>query len=292
MSDWFDKESLLRGLKKAGEAGDKLVREIDSGIALAREKINDLPISVSRESVADDGDGRYDEKHYFVVPYLLSPHGFALHTLRSLPDGVPDINELPKRRVFHFARAEDEALLLAYMQEMARDLAKDGDMAPNSLTSLADSIDSLDKKLTYGMLLVGGLAAVVNPLLGAGIAAKALLPSIGGLASKYGLRPVADKLQQWRQDNRVQAAEEQVTNEFAAANTLRVINPLLAELACRTGRGDLPALPESEPMALHWTPLTVSAIGHAYQEILMDRRQLMKAGLAEEDVDWLRQLSN
>ena len=297
MSDWFDKESLRRGLKKAGEVGNKLVREVDAGITLAREQINELPISVSRASVArgkveDDDAGQYDEKHYFVVPFLMSPHGFALHTLRSLPDGVQDINDLPKRRVFHFARPGDEALLLTYMQEMAREMASDDELPPNSLISLADSIDSLDKKLTYGMLLVGGLAAVVNPLLGAGIAAKALLPSVGGLASKYGLRPVADKLQQWRQDSQVQAAQEQVTGEFAAASTRKVINPLLAELACRAGAAEPRGAQDTAPeiMAPHWPLLTASAMGHVYQEMLADGKLPAQASLSVADIDWLRQL--
>ncbi|PCK02968.1 MAG: hypothetical protein COA42_21475 [Alteromonadaceae bacterium] len=79
--------------------------------------VDGLPIFVSNESSGIYTDVQYDEKHYFVVPYLISKHKFALHTLRCLPKLAPEINDLAKRRVFHFPNEHSETMLKAFMLE-------------------------------------------------------------------------------------------------------------------------------------------------------------------------------
>ena len=161
---------LKKGMEAVRSVTDKATDELAVGYSIVKEKVNGLPIFISLEKSEKYDDIQYDEKHYFVIPYQLSEYKFALHTMRCLPNSVPEINNLPKRRIFHFPNERSEVMLKEYLrqsaEEIVRDRSKDN---PNSLEYLANEIDSLDKKLTYGMLLVGGLAAIVNPLLGAGI---------------------------------------------------------------------------------------------------------------------------
>ncbi len=52
--------------------------------------MNGLPIFVSSEE-SSTYNTKYDEKHYFVIPYNLSEVGFSLHTMRCLPPSVPGL---------------------------------------------------------------------------------------------------------------------------------------------------------------------------------------------------------
>lgn len=288
-----------KGMDAVRSVTDKATEELTSGYSIVKEKVNGLPIFVSAETSEKYDDTQYDEKHYFVIPFELSEYKFALHTMRCLPNGVPEINNLAKRRVFHFPNEHSEEMLKGYMCQSAEEMVrKNNKNTPNSLESLANQIDSLDKKLTYGMLLVGGLAAIVNPLLGAGIAAKALLPSVGGLLNKYGLRPTGEKLSKYRLDSSIKEAEEHIAKEFEGANTLQVINPILQELelALRTTEfqhdpltgpnladGSIPELDGER-----WRELTEVAICHVYKEAYDSPSLHEQACLGPEDLRWLK----
>ncbi|MDO6717769.1 hypothetical protein Q4575_00060 [Psychrosphaera sp. 1_MG-2023] len=292
---------LKKGLSAVRSVADKASEELTSGYTLVKEKVNGLPIFMSAEQSGNYDDTEYDEKHYFVIPYELSDYKFALHTMRCLPNGVPEINNLPKKRIFHFPNEHSEEMLKGFMRQSAETLVRtrnDGKL--NSLESLANQIDLLDKKLTYGMLLVGGLAAIVNPLLGAGIAAKALIPSVGGLLNRYGLRPTGEKLSQYQLDKSIKEAEAHIAKEFEGADTLQVINPILQELefALRTTQSQHdpltdPSLADGSIKELdddRWRELTEKAICHVYKEVYEDSRLHKQASLGPEDLRWLQTL--
>ncbi|MGR3980285.1 DUF1269 domain-containing protein [Pseudoalteromonas sp. 1181_04] len=168
----------------------------------------------------------------------------------------------------------------------------------NSLQSLANDIDALDKKLTYGMLLVGGLAAIANPLLGASIAAKAMLPSITGLLNKYGVRASADKLSQYQLEKEIKAAQSNIIAEFEAANTLQLINPILQELELTLRTTEA----EHDPISFFnladgslsefnddkWRELTEVAICHVYKDVYDDPSLHKQANLDAKDLRWLK----
>jgi len=290
---------LKKGMNAVRSATDKATDELAASYLIVREKVNGLPIFVSAEKSSKYSDIEYDEKHYFVIPFELSEYKFALHTMRCLPNAVPEINNLPKRRVFHFPNKHSEEMLKGYMRESAEQMVRDkNESNPSSLESLANEIDSLDKKLTYGMLLVGGVAAIVNPLLGAGIAAKALLPSVGSILNKYGLRATAEKVNQHQLDKSLVEAKEHITKEFEGANTLQVINPILQELELllRTtetqhdpltgpnlAQGSIPELDGER-----WRELTEVAICHVYKEVYETPSLHERASLGPEDLRWLK----
>lgn len=290
---------MFERIKKVfGIVSNKLAAELESGIKIVREVVNGLPIFVSLERL-DDPEQAYDEKHYFVIPFHLCEAGFSLHTMRSLPSHVPEINDLPKRRIFHFPNEHYEATLRRYMVDSAKELAYENN--PNkvsSLEGLANDIDALDSKLTYGMLIVGGIAALFNPLVGAGIAAKAITPSVSGMLTKYGLRPVGEKLTQSQLEQQAKEAEQNVLKQFSESNTLKVINPILQEIefALRTNEkqhdplmdpnlsnGSIPELPNES-----WRDLTERAVFHVYKEVVDNSSQHTAAQLGPEDIRWLK----
>ncbi|MCL6414070.1 hypothetical protein MIB92_00270 [Aestuariirhabdus sp. Z084] len=278
---------------------DKAVEGITSNISTIKKMVDGLPIFISLETSEKYSIEEYDEKHYFVIPYELSDYKFALHTTRCLPTGVPEINDLPKRRIFHFANEHAELALKSYMlKSVNEDIHDKHKENPNTLESLANDIDALDKKLTYGMLLVGGVTAIFNPLIGAGIAVKALLPGAASFVNKYGVRPAGEKLSKIQLEKDVRKAEEGVAKQFEDSDTLRVVNPILQELefSLRTSESEHDPLTDpnlangSIPEITHerWRELTEVAICHVYKEVYEDSSQHKKAKLGPEDLRWLK----
>jgi len=293
------KDVLNKGLETLKSASAKISDDIASGFSIVKDKINGLPIWVSLERTDSDVHIDYDEKHYFVIPFKLSEHQFALHTMRCLPKGVPEVNNLPKRRVFHFPNEHAEHQLREYMLSSVGDIVRERSLeTPHSLESLANEIDALDKKLTYGMLLVGGLAALVNPLVGAGIAAKAMLPSVTGLLSKYGLRLTGEKLSAYQLNKEIEEAQKNVIEQFEESSAIQVINPILQELelALETTESEHDPLLDFDLSTLsipalkneHWRELTQVAITHVYKEVVAAPHLHEQAELGPEDIRWLK----
>ena len=293
------KDLIDKGKNFIAMVGDKFTDELSTGFSSIKDIVNGLPIFISLEK-SNSFQTEYDEKHYFIIPFKLSETGFSLHSIRCLPESALEINDLPKRRVFHFPNKHYEAALRVYMLKTAREITIQSNNNPSSLEQLADDIDALDRKLTYGMLFVGGIAAVFNPLVGAGIAAKALLPGLSGLLNQYGLRPMGNKITRHQLEKEVKSSEERVIKQFSEANTLKVINPILQELefALRTSVTEHDPLTDpnlanaSIPELDHerWRELTQTAIYHVYQEVYADPTKHRQAGLGPEDIRWLKTL--
>lgn len=293
------KDLFTKGIQSARTAVKNTTTELESGYSTIKEMVNGIPIFVSIRKSQQSGDQRFDEKHYFVIPYSVSDYGFALHTMRCLPDSVPDINNLPKRRIFHFPNEHSELMLKRYMTESAHEsIIENNEANTNSLELLANNIDALDKKLTYGMLVVGGIAALANPIVGATIAAKALIPSVSGSISKFGLRSSSHKLKEYKLDKALKESDAYIDKEFKGTNTLRLINPILQELELllRTNEsqhdplidpdlsiGSIPELSDEQ-----WRELTDIAICHVYKEVFYNRKLHTKANLGPEDLRWLK----
>lgn len=230
----------------------------------------------------------------------LAEPGFALHTMRYLPAHVPEINELPKRRVFHFGNTYHEAVLEKEMIQTAQLAMMDDEEHISGLEALANKIDRVDSQLTYGMLLVGGLTAVVNPLIGAGIAAKAVLPSSTGAINRHGLRPAGEKLSAKQWQRKSAQAEKQVLEQFADSSTLKVLNPVLQELdlALRTREDEHDPLTDPnladdsipELQGRYWQRLSEKAVFHVYEDVYADPKRHREARLGPEDIRWLTTL--
>ena len=208
-------------------------KTLDSGVGLVTGTFANIPFFGTTQT--DEYDHReFDEKHYFLIPTPGTDPGFAVHIIRSLPKGVPPINELPKQRLVHLpsehALPMMKELLVRGAQDDVRNLENSNFLTDN-LDKFIDEIDKVDSKLFSGSLLLGGMVALVNPLAGSAIALKAMMPSVGLILSKYGLKFANETMTNMEASKRIKNAEKEVLAQFKKGQTIQLINPLLAHLA-------------------------------------------------------------
>ena len=274
------------------------------GVETVRATVGGIPFLGSAVTSDAYDSERTDEKHYFLVPDRRQDHGHSLHVVRCLPVGVPPINDLPKRRVFHLpadgALPTVEHLLLADARSAAELGGGEGSLSTR-LNELADGIDGLDQRFFNGALLLGGLVALVNPVAGVVLAGKSLLPSVGLVASKYGLRYAGDAADGAALSSRVRAAEKDVRAQFRGADAVSLVNPVLAQLATAVVTTedeydplmafDSDAMTFGELDRVRLLRLTCGAVAAVYDGVLDDRRVCEAASLGTEDVRFLRMLA-
>lgn len=203
---------------------------VDSGFGVLRGALGGLPL-LGLNATSDTYDGSaVDEKHYFLLPDETAEFGHALLILRCLPDGVPPVNDLAKRRLLHLPDRDALPMLRHLVMQDAREQVS-GDGAgrslPASIDALADEIDAVDHKVFGGALAIGGLVALVNPLAGAAIAANAMVPSVGLIVAKYGLRTASQSLTNMDMAREIRRAEKDVVRQFKSADTVALVNPVL-----------------------------------------------------------------
>ncbi len=261
-------------------------------------------LKIIGSTATGDAKQSFDERHYFLVPDPRSAEGYVLLISRCLPEGVPPINELPKRRVLHLPNADAEPMLMDLLmrQAQAEELARPSEKKTlaNRTKEIADQIDAIDDKVFHGILLIGGLVAVFNPLAGAAIAAKSLIPSLGMYASKYGLRMAEESLSHAELQKRAKQAEKNVRAQFKSSQTESFSNPLLGILA----RALVTNEDQFDPMFelhnyiqsdlstehRHWLTLTSTAILDVFDDATKSPRAAHKAGLGSEDIRFLELL--
>lgn len=243
-----------------------------------------------------------DEKHYFLMPDRRSEIGYSLYVMRCLPEGIPPINDLPKHRLIHLAseqaRPTLEHILLADARETAEGTTPSALSVGARLNDIADQIDQIDNKAFNGVLLIGGLVALINPLAGAAIAVKALLPSLGMLLSKHGLKYVGDTANALEMSQRIKAAEKDVLKQFRGAGTEELVNPLLAQLdrALDTDETQYEPILEFDAQKICFGErdrerlfrLTCEAITNTYEEVIDSRHAWKSANLGPEDIRFLK----
>ncbi|MGB0581658.1 MAG: hypothetical protein ACPGVU_18330 [Limisphaerales bacterium] len=241
---------------------------------------------------------QYDEKHYFVIPYRASEAGYALHSFRCLPNDVPPINDLPKKRFFHLPHESTEELVKKLLRDQAGDsVDEEKERSGDSMIELADKIDKIDGKVTNGMLLIGGLAAFINPLVGAGIAAQALLPGIAGAVSKFGLRSLGEKVNDMQLNSEIRQAEKEVLKEFEGSETSKIVNPIVRELKVSLNTApdghdpllvfDFETVEFAGEPDRHLRRLSCRALTNQYAPIVGDARLEKIAGLRDKELRWL-----
>ena len=193
---------------------------------------------------------------------------------------------------------------LLVRQAQADDLSKpaEGKSMGDRAREMADYIDALDGRVFGGVLLIGGLVAIFNPLAGAATAAKSRIPSLGMLASKYGLRVAEDSLNQADMKRKVKQAEKDVLNQFRGSQTRQYVNPVLTitERALQTNEDEfdpmlaLPALLQSDIPAdeRRMLQLASSATLDVFDTALKSSRESSKAGLGPEDMRFFEVLKS
>jgi hypothetical protein len=151
-----------------------------------------------------------------------------------------------------------------------------------------------------GVLLIGGLVALVNPLAGAAVAMKALIPSVGLLLSKYGFKYVGDSASARELANRIRAAEQEVRRQFRDSGTDSIVNPLLLQLdgALETSEYEYEPILDFDADNISFGKrdrdrlfkLTCQAITNTYDDVVGNRPSWDRAQLGPEDIRFLNML--
>lgn len=281
---------------------NEAARLMGEGVQFLRGALDQIPLFAGTRAHELTASCERDETHYFLVPFAPAPAGFALNVQRALPAGTGAVNDLQKVRVFHLhdeaARGTLEDLLRSSLAAGAlADLPAGSELA-DRLDKMAEAIDSQTEKVTGGLLVIGGLVAIANPLLGVGIAAKALLPSVASVAGKGAVDFVSDKLRSRAESARRSAAEEKASAEIKRLKPEIFINPLLRVLHDALHPNDPPHDPfigeTAIPADLAWMrvrAMTAAAISGCWEECVRSDRSAAAAGLHKPTVHWLRSLA-
>jgi hypothetical protein len=219
-------------------AFDKVTGTFDTGVGVLSSSLGGIPFFGATATSKFYDYTQFDEKHYFLIPDKASDDGYSLYVMRSLPEGVPPINDLEKRRLLHLPSESAlpmlEHIVVKDARERASAEAVSGNFVSSNLDSLIDEIDKVDGKVFGGVLLLGGLVALANPLAGAAVAMKAAVPSIGLMVSKYGMKAVSETATNIDVARQIKRAEKDVKTQFKSAKTVSVVNPLLHHLGTQT----------------------------------------------------------
>lgn len=223
---------------------DAVRGRLTQGAMAVRDTIGKVPLLASVVAAPQNDDKPRDETHYFLVPTPFVESGYALYSTRRLPPGVPTANDLPRLRVFHLPGEGSERQLVAqFLADKSADVtiepaaADEETPLADRLQMIANEIDRHERTVTGGILLIGGAVAVANPLLGVGIAAKAIFPSIGALLSREGLKLAGDKVRGWtkrreqqQEEKQRQAEIEKIRKQFESTPVTSLVNPFLRDL--------------------------------------------------------------
>jgi hypothetical protein len=282
----------------AQDIKDLTSRLLADGASFLRSSIGSLPLIAGTHVMETAGVLPADETHYFLVPLRTVPDGYAVSIQHALPSGVGVANNLPKVRIFHLpstgARERMEEILTAALGKKYREenpAEAHSDLA-DRIERIATEIDKQSDRVTGGLLVIGGVVAIANPLLGVGIAAKALFPSVGSRVTNEALRFVSEKLRSSAKRGAVEQACEKAASEVEKLKPVLHANPLLAALEAAVSRDEPdfdPAAHISSPDRFH--ALTVRAIVQTYADILKEEEPPAEARLHGYDVGWLRSLA-
>ena len=291
-------------VKSARDLAGLSARLVDDGIGYLKTSIGSIPVFAgTKVYVAEEGMGT-DETHYFLIPFRATARGYAIGTQRVLPEGIGPENDLPTRRVFHLPRHTEIETLERFL---ADDLADGHTAAADSQSDLAERLDSvadeIDRKsniVTGGLLLIGGAVAFANPIVGAGIAAKALIPGVGAVISREGLKRAGEILRRRRaedvEDKAGRMAEQQVKRmkpevhenallsllEEAVSSSDPGFDPMLQDMVAGDGVGSIRVV-----------SITAESILNTYKDVLAGGPDVMaEARLDPPDSRWLESLQD
>ena len=273
--------------KSLTDAGIRHVESVVRGFGLARS------LTVHAAEV------QRDETHYLLIPHAAAPGSYVVYSKQVLPPDCGTSNSLPKVRVFH---VPDKAARKLLEEKLATTIATTAlEQAPEEVTfadrldNLGEAIDRESEKVSNGLLIVGGVVALANPLIGVGIAANAIFPSLGAKVSKFGISYVADTVRGWQQNREKASAISAATVEVKKLKPEVFENPLLRCLdALSTNPSNQydPFLDQRTWVdrfeRVHDYNITVEAIQDVYAATLKEER---KSGVRTLTGQWVEALA-
>ena len=209
--------SKLQTLIKKTNSTRELMKElVDSGITSVNEALQGTKL-FSSLIASNARELEFDETHYLLIPLPESPANYAIFTKRVLPPGIGNLNNLPKARIFHVPEPDgkpilEEELIKHYMTPLLDSDASSPDFA-TTLEDLAALIDSETSRISGGLIIIVGVVAFLNPLLGVGFASNALLPAVGAKATKAGADYVGQNLRRFQRESTENKARKSAQKE-------------------------------------------------------------------------------
>lgn len=271
-------DTILKKLADGASDAGLLARSItESGLRSVSEVFQGTKIfGALSTSSAEHVD--YDETHYLLVPLLGREKDYAIYTKRVLPPDIGVTNSLPKARIFHVPDETGKELL---EQKLAASILRDkqshdsgSSELADTLEKIADQIDHETNKISGGLLLIGGAVAVVNPLLGVGIAVKGLLPSVGAKASKAGAEYVGNKLRGWNKSSATSKLQRDAAKEVRKLKPQIYSNPIVRSLEAIVTNPETdfdPAFDHrnwiDEFESPHYYTITLEAVREVYKDV-------------------------
>jgi hypothetical protein len=123
-----------------------------------------------------------DITYYFLVPDINNPKNYILHSHRVIPTNIIDESKLVKKQIFQIPSSESINTLRNMIQaKVEKELHEGSDLSSftsDTLADLANTIDESNNTLTNGLLIVGGVMCLANPITGAAIIGTSLLPNV------------------------------------------------------------------------------------------------------------------
>lgn len=248
-------------------------RLLDSGIKFFRTHIGSIPLFTSG-TVFEGGDR--DETHYLLVPTLQEEENYTLYRIPSLPNGVGPVNDLPKAQVFHLPASGSEEMLIGLLTKELKgahlETIDSSSPLADRLQMIADEIDQQSESVSGGLIMIGSAIVMANPLLGIGIAAGSLIPSLGSKLTTHGIEQAFGWLKGRREKTAESEAETVARREVKKLKTEtrqhRLLSLLGKTLHDQTGEFDpmieSPSLWD-EPTHLADMKLGIEAITAVYQ---------------------------
>ena len=278
-------------VKSAEDLQATASRLVDDGISFFHTQLGSIPLLSS--SKAEIG-GERDETHYFLIPSPEATGGYALFRTRILPDGIGPENDLPKARIFQLpAQGTTEHLIRLLSAELQdKHLQKTDPESPlaTRLESIADEIDKQSNRVSGGLLLIGGAIAISNPLLGVGIAAKSLLPSLGSKLSVHGVKHASSWLRSRNTQAQNSKAQKSAQSEIKKLKPEVRLNPVtqILEQALHSQKSDFD--PTLESSALFDTTEQIDDISLGAKAILTVFDSQQNHSLPKPIQSWIKNL--
>lgn len=289
-------QSLLQKLINTASDAKELATSLgQSGIDYAQGLFRGIPLISSITALTPPQLER-DETHYLLIPCPNQSHGYTMFTKRVIPEGFGATNSLPKARIFHLPDQSGKEIL---EREFIAHALKHTEISDNSefadrLDRLADQIDQETAKISGGLLLIGGVVALINPLIGVGIAAKALLPSVGSLASKAGFNFVSEKLRQSKLSSEHSRIAKEAEKDLKRLKAEIYHNPILQSIDALISNPQSPYDPIlsgknwiSEFPNHRYFQITLDCVMHTYNEDVVTKQSRVLSPIAQH---WIKHL--
>ena len=224
-------------------------------------------------SIGSSEKTEFDTMHYFLIPNLNNAEEFTLHTYRELPTKVINENKLTKRKVFHLPSENYFQLLKnKVIEENKNNNINEEDytgLTSNVLKNVANSIDETNQVMSNGLLIIGAIACIANPIAGIALIGSSFVPSFLSEAITGSLKGISQKLDISSVNQVNKEAEEKAIKELEEVIPTMEVNSVLSKFYKSIKDSDYEAnldLPDDKDLLA----LTLKVINPVYDPIIND----------------------